>query len=109
MCRVAARLLAIANALSGMSRKASAEAAGMDRQMLRDWVIRFNAEGIAGLADRHRSGRPPWLDEGEQAVLKAMILRGPDREGTVSRLGGRSTSAGSSGNASASSTPRTAC
>lgn len=64
--RVAARLLAIANALSGMSRKVAAEAAGMDRQTLRDWVIRLNAEGIAGLADRHRSGRPPWLDEGEQ-------------------------------------------
>src|SRR5208282_1915670 len=37
--RVARRLLAIANALSGMSRKEAAEAAGMDRQTLRDWVI----------------------------------------------------------------------
>ena len=35
--RVARRLLAIANALSGMSRKEAAEAAGMDRQTLRDW------------------------------------------------------------------------
>ena len=40
-CRVARRLLAIANALSGMSRKEAAEAAGMDRQTLRDWVIRY--------------------------------------------------------------------
>lgn len=54
--RVAARLLAIADALSGMSRQAAAEAAGMDRQTLRDWVHRFNADGIAGLADRPRSG-----------------------------------------------------
>ena len=38
--RVARRLLAIANALSGMSRKEAAEAAGMDRQTLRDWVMR---------------------------------------------------------------------
>lgn len=78
--RVASRLLAIASALSGMSRQAAAEAAGMDRQTLRDWVVRFNAEGIAGLADRPRPGRPTWLDEGKQAVLKAIILRGPDPE-----------------------------
>ena len=78
--RVAARLLAIANALSGMSRAAAALAAGMDRQTLRDWVVRYNAEGIGGLCDRPRSGRPPLLDEGGQAVLKAMVLRGPDPE-----------------------------
>ena len=59
--RVARRLLAIANALSGMSRKEAAEAAGMDRQTLRDWVIRYNArvgdalcryDGDAGLPRR---------------------------------------------------------
>jgi transposase len=50
----------------------------MDRQALRDWVIRFNAEGIAGLCDRKRSGPKPFLDDGQQAVLRAMVLRGPD-------------------------------
>ena len=50
--RVARRLLAIANALSGMSRKEAAEAAGMDRQALRDWVIRYNTRGLDGLYDR---------------------------------------------------------
>jgi transposase-like protein len=35
-------MLAIANALGGMDRKEAAEAAGMDRQTLRDWVIRYN-------------------------------------------------------------------
>ena len=78
--RVAARLLAIANALSGMSREAAARAAGMDRQTLRDWVVRYNAAGIAGLSDRPRSGRRPLLDEGGQAALKALVLRGPDPE-----------------------------
>ncbi len=47
--RVSARLLALANALDGMSRDAAARAAGMDRQTLRDWVHRYSAEGIAGL------------------------------------------------------------
>jgi transposase len=83
--RVGARLLALANALDGMSREAAARAAGMDRQTLRDWVHRYNAEGIAGLRDRPRPGRPCALDEGRQAALKALILRGPrlERDGCV--------------------------
>ena len=64
--------------VDGMSRAEAARAAGMDRQALRDWVIRFNAEGIAGLCDRKRSGPKPFLDDGQQAVLRAMVLRGPD-------------------------------
>jgi len=43
--RVACRLIALANALDGMSREQAAGQAGMDRQTLRDWVIRFNARG----------------------------------------------------------------
>ena len=46
--RVASRLLALANALDGMERGRAARLAGMDRQTLRDWVIRFNAEGVEG-------------------------------------------------------------
>ena len=50
--RVARRMLAIANALDGMSRADAARAAGMDRQALRDAVVRYNAEGLDGLHDR---------------------------------------------------------
>ena len=57
--RVACRLIALANALDGMSRDRAAKQAGMDRQTLRDWVIRFNAEGVDGLGERPRTGRPP--------------------------------------------------
>jgi transposase len=78
--RVASRLLGLANALDGMSRGEAARSAGMDRQTLRDWVIRFNAEGVDGLRDRPKSGRPSWLSEGQQATLKALVLRGPDPE-----------------------------
>ena len=76
--KVAARLIAIANALDGMSRADAARLAGMDRQTLRDWVIRFNDAGVAGLHDRKAPGRRPYLTEGQQATLKGMILRGPD-------------------------------
>jgi putative transposase len=78
--RVACRLLGLANVIDGMSRERAARQAGMDRQTLRDWVIRFNAEGIEGLRDRPRSGRPPWLDDGQLAAFKALVLRGPDPE-----------------------------
>jgi transposase len=76
--RVARRLLAIANALSGLSRKEAAEAAGMDRQALRDWVIRYNAHGLDGLYDCWSAGRPPRLEPEEQAELLRIVLAGPD-------------------------------
>ena len=83
--RVSGRLLALANALDGMSRDDAARAAGMDRQTLRDWVHRYNAEGVEGLRDRPRAGRPCRLDEGRQAALKALVLKGPklERDGRV--------------------------
>jgi transposase len=40
-------MLAIANALEGMSRAQAARAAGIERQSLRDAVVRFNVEGSA--------------------------------------------------------------
>src|SRR4051794_10569558 len=81
--RIAARLYAIANALDGMSRAAAAQLAGMERQALRDAVLRYNTEDLAGLRD-HPKGRPQRrLTEGEEAALAAVILRGPepDRDG----------------------------
>ena len=78
--RTAARLYAIANAVDGLSRAEAARLAGMERQALRDAVLRYNAEGMAGLHDRPK-GRPPRrLSEGEEAALAAAILRGPDPE-----------------------------
>ena len=76
--RVSARLIAIANALEGMDRASAARLTGMDRQTLRDWVHRYNAEGIAGLCNRPAPGRKPKLTEGQMAALKAVVLAGPD-------------------------------
>src|SRR5262244_4580486 len=76
--RISARLIAIANALDGMDRATAARLAGMDRQTLRDWVHRYNEEGIAGLSNRPLPGRSPKLTEGQMAALKAVVLTGPD-------------------------------
>ena len=78
--RAALRMLAIANALEGMGRAEAARLVGMERPALRDAVARYNAEGLAGLYDRPKPGRPPRLSEAEQAVLAARVFRGPDPE-----------------------------
>jgi transposase len=77
--RTAQRMLALANAMEGMSRADAARAAGIERQALRDAVVRFNAEGLAGLVDRPYGRRPERLSEGEQAVLVNRILLGFER------------------------------
>ena len=63
-----------------MPRAEAARLAGMERQALRDAVLRFNAEGPEGLHDKPRPGRPERLSAGQQAALKAHILRGPRPE-----------------------------
>jgi len=81
----ARRLLSLALVLVGAGRATAARAAGMDRQTLRDWVHRYNAEGVEGLCDRPRSGRPPRLTESELAELARVVEAGPDpaRDGVV--------------------------
>jgi transposase len=83
--RVSRRLLALAMALDGISRGEAARQSGMDRQALRDWVVRYNAEGIDGLRDRQRPGRPALLAPGLEEELRQLIEAGPDfeRDGVV--------------------------
>ena len=83
--RVSRRLLALAMALDGANREAAAQQAGMDRQTLRDWVLRYNAEGVEGLRDRARTGRPALLALEQEAELARLIAAGPDleRDGVV--------------------------
>ena len=76
--RAARRMLALALVLEGGSREAAARAAGMDRQTLRDWVHRYNAEGLAGLRDRRRPGPRPRLTPEQAAELEDVVERGPD-------------------------------
>lgn len=72
------RLLAIALVLEGYSRTEAAELSGMDRQTLRDWVHRYNDEGIDGLKSRSAPGRARALNEEQLAELKALVIQGPD-------------------------------
>ena len=87
-CRDAAaarRMLALALVLDGASRAEAARHAGMDRQTLRDWVHRYNAEGLPGLGDRRRPGPRPRLPPEQEAELVTAVEQGPDpdRDGVV--------------------------
>ena len=78
----ACRMQAIAGALEGLTRAEAARLAGMERQALRDAVVRYNAEGLAGLHDRPRPGSKPRLDEARRAALRQLVLDGPEVETT---------------------------
>jgi transposase len=77
---VARRILALALVLEGSERKTAAESCGMDRQTLRDWVHRYNAEGLAGLRSRRPMGPRSRLTTEQQAELAALVEAGPDPE-----------------------------
>ena len=81
----ARRLLAVAMIIDGNLRETAATACAMDRQTLCDWVHRFNEEGIDGLSDRPRTGRPSRLNPEQMAELEGWVEAGPDlkKDGVV--------------------------
>jgi transposase len=78
--KAARRMLAIALVIEGKNRRTAAETCGMDRQTLRDWVHRYNAEGLAGLKNRKAPGRPSRLTAQQKAELATLVEKGPDAE-----------------------------
>jgi transposase len=73
----ARRLLALASIYDGGSRGAAARIGGVTLQIVRDWVVRFNAEGPAGLIDRKARGKPPLLTPEQKAALSEAVEAGP--------------------------------
>lgn len=76
----ARRLLSLAAIYDGMSRADAAILGGMDRQTLRDWVLRFNDRGPDGLLNRKSSGRKSRLSKGQLKDLEQLVQAGPDLE-----------------------------
>ena len=73
----ARRLLAIAAVLDGASREEAAKVGGMDRQTLRDWVIRFNERGPDGLINKSAPGARGKLSKKHKAFLAGLVEEGP--------------------------------
>ena len=78
--RAAMRMIAIAESLDGADRETAARRGDMSDQALRDAIKRYNAEGIDGLHDRPRAGRPAKLSEAQRSELRAIVVKGPDVE-----------------------------
>jgi transposase len=73
----ARRLLALAAIYDGAARSEAAKIGGVGLQVVRDWVLRFNAEGPDGLVNRKAPGQPPRLDQAQRAALAAIVESGP--------------------------------
>ena len=73
----ARRLLALAAIYDGATRTAAAKIGGVTLQIVRDWVLKFNAHGPDGLIDRKPPGRAPRLNDLHRAALAAIIESGP--------------------------------
>lgn len=73
----ARRLLALAAVYEGASRTEAARIGGVTLQIVRDWVVKFNAHGPDGLIDRKAPGQPSRLNDKHRSALAAMIESGP--------------------------------
>ena len=73
----ARRLLALAAIYEGASRTEAAKIGGVTLQIVRDWVLKFNAHGPEGLIDRKPPGPPSKLNDTHRAALAARIDEGP--------------------------------
>ena len=78
--RARMRLIGIAETIDGWDRKTAAARADMSDQALRDALKRYNAEGVAGLYDRPRSGRPCKLSHDQRTALRDIVVKGPNVE-----------------------------
>ena len=74
----ARRLLSLAAVRAGAKRAEAAQIGAMDRQTLRDWVHRFNAEGPSGLINAKLPGPKHKLSVEQKQELKAIVEKGPD-------------------------------
>jgi transposase len=73
----ARRLLALAAVYDGATRTEAARIGGVTLQIVRDWVVKFNAHGPAGLIDRKAPGQPSRLNDTHRAALTKIIESGP--------------------------------
>ncbi len=71
------RLLALAGIYDGGERSDAARMSGVGLQVIRDWVLRFNADGPEGLIDRKASGPSPKLNDGQRRALAQLVENGP--------------------------------
>ena len=73
----ARRLLALAAIYEGATRTEAARIGGVTVQIVRDWVVKFNAHGPEGLINRKPPGQPSKLTDAHRVALQAIVEQGP--------------------------------
>ena len=71
------RLLALAAIYEGSTRSEAARIGGVTLQIVRDWVVRFNARGPTGLIDGKAPGGRPLLSDDQRRALARVVVDGP--------------------------------
>ena len=75
----ARRLLALVEICDGGSRTAAARIGGVGLQIVRDWVVRFNAQGPGALLEGKAPGRQSLLNDAERRALVETVECGSGR------------------------------
>jgi transposase len=68
------RLMAPSHIKKGVNRTQTAKYLQVSRRMVNEWVKRFNEEGLDGLKEKPRSGRPHVLSTEQLKKLKAYVV-----------------------------------
>jgi transposase len=71
------RLLTLATIYDGGSRPDAARIGGVTLQIVRDWVVRFNAKGPDGLINGKATGASSILDDRKRQALRQVVEAGP--------------------------------
>ena len=82
--RVFRRAQAVRDVVKGQRLQTVSEALSFTYSALRKWVHRFAAQGIHGLGDRPRPGRPPKVTCALEKQLNRLVEQDPLEHGSIS-------------------------
>jgi len=87
--RLARRIQAVALARQGRTCPEIIEMTGNCRRAIQSWVAKYNAHGLKGLKEQHRSGRRPKLPAAKQKKFCSLIDAGPAKKDSIATLYGK--------------------
>jgi transposase len=81
--RVFRRAQAVRNVVQGQRLQTVSDALSFTYSALRKWVHRFASQGVQGLVDRPRSGRPPKITCALEQHLNRLVDQDPLQHGSL--------------------------
>jgi len=87
--RLARRIQAVAFAQQGYTCVEIAQMTAHSRRAIQSWVAKYNARGVDGLKEQHRSGRKPNLPATSYQRFSSRLDAGPVKDDAVATLYGK--------------------